>query len=398
MTVRSSESEPLAGAPLLDAEAVRHSFEATLGIPFTDGNSVEPLRNGVEIFPAMLAEIEAARERVRLLTFIYWKGTVARRFADVLSERARAGLRVEVLIDDVGSFAMPDELAERMAAAGVRLRRFRPVSRLRLGRVGNRTHRKVLVCDGAVGFTGGVGIAEEWEGDAREPGEWRETHFRVRGPAVRGLEGAFLDNWYESGAPLEEGAASPPLPERGPAAVQVLRSHGLSDRTTILTALRLLVRLSRRSLLVQTAYFVPDDTMREELCAAARRGVRIEVLLPGQHSDHRLCNLAGRSEYAPLLDAGVRISTYERTMLHTKVVLSDDRLALVGSPNFNQRSMRRDDEVAMVVLDSALAERLERDFRADLQHAARLDPATWPERGVWSRAKEWLARTIRPHL
>jgi cardiolipin synthase len=399
----SDASPPGAPAPELvddvaDADALRLAFETLLGLPFTSGNRVEPLRNGDEIFPAMLEAIGAARESVHLLTFVYWQGAVARRFAEVLAERARAGVRVRVLLDDVGCLPISAELVEAMTSAGVEVRRFRKVGRVRWRRIENRTHRKVLVCDGRIGFTGGVGIAEEWEGDARNPDEWRDTHFRVEGPAVRGLDGAFFDNWLEECGRLDE--AAPPVVDLRPGTtlVQTIRSSGLPSWTDCSTAARVLIRHARRRLRIQTAYFVPDDAIRDELCAARARGVEVEIMLPGRHSDHRLCNLAGRAQYQPLLDAGIRLLLYEHTMLHAKVATVDGLLSFVGSPNFNQRSARRDDEIALVLLDRELTAALDDDFDADLEHCCPIDPETWPRRGPWARTKEFLASFLRSRL
>jgi len=358
------------------------------------------LRNGAEIFPAMLEAIRAANDSVRLLTFIYWSGEVAKEFAHALSERARVGVTVQVLVDAVGSFAMPKAIEEELLDAGAEFRRFRPVSAWRLSRTNFRTHRKVLVCDGAVGFTGGVGIAEEWEGDARNPDEWRETHFRVSGPAVSGLEATFWGNWLEAGGELDTKVSQPSTggAAAGNVALQVVPSHGRLPRSEMMTVSELILQTAQRSLQIQTAYFVPDTRMRKQLCETAQRGVKIEVLLPGEHSDHRLCNFAGRSEYTELLEAGVQLCRYQKTMLHTKVAIVDHEYAVVGSPNFNQRSLRRDDEIALVLFDQALAETLAQHFQEDMQHAEEFDIERWPKRGLGHRIRERLAALIRREL
>ncbi len=386
--------------PLSDErESLRGALEAALGVPFTKGNHVQRLLNGDEIFPAMLTAVRSARRSVRFLTFIYWDGEIAEQFADALAERARAGVRVEALLDDVGSWPMPQELVERMTNAGVELRRFRPLRRLRIGRINHRTHRKVLVCDERVGFTGGVGIATPWTGSAETPADWRETHFEVRGPAVRGLEAAFFDNWKEAGGSLSLEESSGEVPESGGTSdVQVLCSNGRVASPEVQVALEVLLRRAERRLRIETAYFVPDEAFTKGLVDAAARGVRVEIMLPGTHTDQRLCNLAGRTAFAPLLDAGVELLRYERTMLHAKVLTMDGHLAFVGSPNMNQRSSRRDDEVAMVVLDPALVAVLDRDFDEDARHAERIDPERWPKRGAIARTREWFASFLRSEL
>lgn len=378
---------------------IEWTFEAMLGVPFSGGNSVRVLLNGEQIFPAMLSAIESAKHSVQFLTFVYWTGDIAKRFAATLADKARHGVRVSVLLDDVGSFEMPRELVDEMVTAGVHVRRFRPLKKLRLHRINHRTHRKVLVCDGEVGFSGGVGIAKQWEGAGDCPENWRDTHFELRGPVVRGLQGAFYDNWFETGEADE-------LPEiliaepdcQGEARIQVLRSHGLSKRSDVMTATLLLIRAARERVRIQTAYFVPDSTMRDELCATARRGVRVEVMLPGAHTDQRLCNLAGRTEFEDLLQAGVRLYTFERTMLHTKVATVDGQLAFVGSPNFNHRSTRRDDEIALTILDESLVGELDEHFDKDLESCREIDADSWPDRGLPARFREYLASFLKSRL
>ena len=375
------------------------AFETGLGTPFTDGNRVEPLRNGVRIFPAMLEAISQARTSIDLLTFIYWKGAIARRFAEALAAKACEGVRVRVLLDALGSMPMPRDLLRLMEDGGVQVRRFRPLTRWKIWRHGHRTHRKALVCDDRVGFTGGVGIAEEWEGDARDPSEWRDTHFRVLGPAVRGLKAAFLEHWLESGArtdaaELKVGELEP----AGPVRAQVVRSRGQGDWSDVLTATQILVTSPRRRLRLATAYFVPERRTVDALCEVARDGVEVDLLIPGPHNDHRMCRLAGQETFGPMLECGIRIWEYLPTMMHVKLATVDGVLAFVGSPNLNQRSMRRDDELALTLLDPALASELERQFDADLERARPIDLAAHKRRGPLARTKETLAQLLRPQL
>lgn len=401
-TAKTLSGKPLAGGPVgrvTDAAGYRRALETLIGVPATDGNRVEVLRNGDEIFPAMLAEIAGAEHTVDLLTYVYWSGEVAHRFADALAERAQAGVRVRVLLDAFGSGPMERDLVHRMREAGVRVEHFRRLLASPT-RANHRTHRKVCICDDTVGFTGGVGIAGEWEGDARHPGEWRDTHFRVRGPAVDGLRAAFVANWLETGNALAEDDERFPTPvEAGSSAVQVVRSQaaaaGITDTDQ---ALRALVRLSRRRLRVSTAYFVPDRPFLRLLRDAVHRGVDVEVLIPGQYADKRVMQLAAQEDFRPLLEAGVRICRYQQTMLHNKIVTVDGLVACVGSANLNSRSLAHDDEVCLIVHDTDVVGTLDAQMDEDLALSDELRLPAWRRRRRLVQAKERLAGRIEGWL
>src|SRR5690606_9284472 len=267
---------------------------------------------------------------------------------------------------------------EAMRSAGVEVEWFRPLRFWHLTRTANRTHRKVLLCDGRIGFTGGVGIGEEWEGDARGPSEWRDTHFRIEGPAVRGLRAAFIENWLEA-----TGSFEPPIrvwshdASGGNAAIQVVRSTASFGWSDIATLLRTILAAARARLRIQTAYFVPDATTRKLLCEAVARGVEVDVIVPGPHMDVRLSQLAGEAVYRPLLEGGVRIWTYQKTMMHAKILLVDGELACTGTANFNQRSMGKDDEITVSILDRETHDTLDRHFEEDLEASTPIDLETW---------------------
>jgi cardiolipin synthase len=346
-------------------------LEWALGQPFTLGNRIDVLRNGDEIFPAMLEAIEAARRSVAFVTFVYWTGEIAERFADALSDAARRGVKVRVVIDALGGLPMDARLPEGMEAAGVHVQWFRPISSLRFWRNSHRTHRKVLIVDHEVGFTGGVGIAEEWTGDARGPGEWRDTHFRVRGPAVMGLWAAFAGNWMEHRGELPDPEDNPPCAaEEGSARIMPVRatsSLGWSDVGTLFDAA---LALPRRRLWIATAYFVPDDTTAERLGGLAEAGVDVRVLVPSaEQSDKQIVDFANQRIIRRLLERGVRLYRFTPTMLHTKLILVDEALAVVGSANLNHRSVKKDDEIALAVLDEETARVLSSQYREDLERA-----------------------------
>lgn len=373
----------------------RAYFEHVLGAACLRGNRVDRLKNGDAIFPAMLEAIEDARDTIEFVTYVYWQGDIARRFADALAERAEAGVAVRVVLDGIGARPMDRDLVGRMVDAGVQVRWFRPPTTWRVWRWVHRTHRKVLVCDGRVGFTGGVGIAREWEGDAQDPEHWRDDHFRVEGPAVRALRAAFASNWAEIERRQPFGPDSPTvqhdLERAGDARVHVVRATSSFGQNDVAATVEAALRIARRRVRIATAYFAPDRPYGELLIEAVRRGVEVEVMAPGRHSDSRVSQRAGQRRYDALLDAGVRLWSYERTMLHRKVLLVDDVAAVVGSPNLNHRSLKKDDELCLVVHDAALIATLHADYEADLRDCEAIDPERWARRGGWRRFTERLA-------
>jgi len=346
----------------------------------------------------MHAAIERAEHRVEIVTFIYWAGGVAQKIATALARQAARGLTVRVLLDAFGSARMSSDLIEEMTEAGADVRLFRPISRLDVFKVTSRTHRKILVCDRNVAFTGGVGIATEWEGSARDPSEWRETHFRLTGPVVDGLHAAFMDNWAEAARFTVDDFPMHPPAKDGEALTHVICSTGGAPCSDMRVVILALIAAARRTLLLVTAYFVPDEELMEVLLDARDRGVDIAVMVPGTHSDVRLCNLASGQEMSLLVERGVRVHLYERTMLHAKIAIVDSEVSLIGSPNLNQRSMNLDDEVGVLVIDRRLARRLEDDFQADLEACEPFDASRWRDRSALQRVVEETGRRLRSGL
>jgi cardiolipin synthase len=386
--------------PVAPNVSYRRVLEGVLGVPATEGNQVDVLRNGDRIFPAMFDAIRAATSTVDFLTFVYWQGSTGEEMASLLAERAAAGVRVRVILDAIGAFSMDRGLVERMVAAGAQVEWFRPVNKARFWEANHRSHRKVLICDEEVAFTGGIGIADEWRGDARGPGEWRDTHFRVRGPAVDGLRAAFVQNWAETGRGLfDEGVDRFPVqPVAGPSTVQVVRGAAQAGWSDVATLVRSLLAVARERVRITTAYFVPDDATMRVLAGTARRGVEVDVVLPGAHVDKRFVQLASQSQYHRLLDAGVRLWSYEVSMLHAKVLTVDGQVASVGSANLTARSLLLDDEVNLVVFDSDVVAELDADFDRDLARSEAVDPEAWPDRGLAQRAKEAVAGLGGRHM
>ena len=384
--------------PVRTKDQWRQIVEGLVGIPVTEGNRIDVLRNGDEIFPAMLDAINSAERTIDFLTYVYWSGDIAERFAHTLARRARDGLRVRILLDALGSATMDLGLIKLMREAGCGVERFRPPS-WRVWETDLRTHRKVLVCDEQVAFTGGVGIAEEWEGDARHPGEWRDTHFRVRGPAVDGLRASFLSHWFETGNGLfDEHDTWPRQDQIGDALVQVLRTPAQYGFTDMALMFRSLVELAESRVRLVTAYFVPDDDFLENLKKAVQRGVEVELLLPGEHHDKRIVQAAGEDRFDELLEAGVRIQRYDRTMMHAKIMTVDGLVSFVGSANADHRSMRLNAENNLLVIDADLTATLDAHYDDDLAYASEVQMGQWSRRSLVQRAFETVTAVFDDRL
>ncbi|MES4887373.1 phospholipase D-like domain-containing protein [Streptomyces sp. NPDC096012] len=394
---------PAAGDSVTDAAArkqrLRRRLERLIGVAATEGNDLVPLRNGDEIFPAMLGAIREARHTIDMMTFVYWQGQIAHDFAAALAERARAGVRVRLLLDGFGAKQIERRLLDLMSEAGVQVAWFRKPVWLSPFKQNHRCHRKALIVDEHTAFTGGVGIAEEWCGDARDPGEWRDTHVQVRGPAVDGIAAAFAQNWAECHDELfDDRDRFTEHPQAGSSIVQVVRGSASIGWQDMQTLVRVMLASTEERFRLATAYFAPDTYFVDLLCRTARRGVRVEILLPGPHTDQRACQLAGQHHYTRLLEAGVRIYQYQPTMMHAKIITVDSVASLIGSTNFNRRSMDHDEEVMLAVLDAEFTASLDRDYDADLERSVDIDPARWRRRAMLQRAKEAAVTPIRRFL
>jgi cardiolipin synthase len=378
-------------------DAFRRTLEGVIGVPATEGNQLDVLRNGDEIFPAMLDAIAEAQHTIDLLTFVYWNGEICTEFAHRLAERAQAGVRVRLLLDSWGAHPMERQVIDDMDRAGVQVRWFRPLRRFRAGTVNHRTHRKVMVVDESVGFTGGVGIADEWRGNARNADEWRDTHFRVQGPAVDGLRAAFLDNWIETDPVLfdERVDRFPDQPKPGGTVVQCVRGASEVGSSDVATLFRTLLQTAQECVRITTAYFVPDDDLTQRLCEAAGRGVQVQILLPGPHADKRFVQLAGEAMYPELLAAGVELWNFQPSMMHAKVMTVDGVVANIGSANLNARSTVCDEEINVVALDATLVQVLDEQFDEDLEQSIRIEPGRWKQRSLTQRVAEQAVTPIR---
>lgn len=393
---RSTADHPTADHRTRSAAERRRVLETVTGVPATEGNLVEVLRDGDEIFPAMLDAIRAADHSVDFMTFVWWRGEVTERFVEAFCDRARDGLRVRVLLDGFGSLKMDRAQRDRMHEAGVQVHVFRDLATWKVWQVNMRTHRRALVCDGRVAFTGGVGIAQEWaDGGAEEVPAWRETHFRVTGPAVAGIHSSFLCNWMETHhRTVHDGERFPEQRAAGDSVVQVLRATSQLGWNDMAMALLSLTEIAEERIRITSAYFRPPATIRRALADAAARGVEVEVLVPGRHAEPVHYRLCGQHHYAELLDAGIRIHHYDRTMLHAKLVTVDGQLAFTGTTNVDARSIAINEQVGLLLHDPAVVAVLDEHFDEDLRHARTIDADDWRRRPLSQRVLERTAHTL----
>ena len=370
-----------------------------LGPPLMDGNQVEHLENGDEVFPAMLDAIGQAQRSINFETYVYWTGNVAVRFAEALAAKARDGVQVRVLLDAFGARKMDPELIEVMTEAGAMVEQFRPLRWYSIGMQNNRTHRKLLIVDGEVGFTGGVGIAEEWTGDAQDKEHWRDSHFRVTGPVVAQMQSGFADNWMQARGELIQGTEFfPDLDPVGDATAQAFNSSAEGGSEGVRVMYLLSIAAAERRIRIGTPYFVPDDFLLDTLLDAIDRGVNVQVLVPGHNNDSYLARFASRTRWGELLEAGAEIHVYEPTFYHTKVMIVDDLWVSVGSTNFDMRSFRYNDENNLNVLDREFARQMNAMFDRDLADSRRVTIAEWRNRPWSERFTEWWTGTLAAQL
>lgn len=360
-----------------------------LGPPLVGGNTVQTLQNGDEIFSAMLADIRGAQRTITFETYVYWSGEVGKSFADAFAERARAGVKVHVMIDWFGSKEIDHGFVRRMKDAGVELYQYHPVYFYDLttfAQLDHRTHRKLLVVDGKVAFTGGVGIADEWSGHGSDPKHWRDNHYRIQGPVVAQLQAAFMENWLQTtGNVLEGDDYFPPLEPAGTITAQVFKSnyHGGSESMQLLYLLS--VASAAHTIQMESAYFVPDDQTIEFLLAARKRGVNVEIIVPGPHIDEKVVRATSRSRWGKLLAAGVKIYEFRPTMFHCKLLVVDNLWVSIGSSNLDNRSFRLNDEANLNVLDGGFAQSQAAMFEADKKRSREITYDRWKDRPLWEQ-------------
>jgi cardiolipin synthase len=379
--------------------AFLQTMHALTGAPVSSGNKVELLKNGVQFFPSMLAAIRGAKKTINLEFYIYWDGEIGRVFAETLAERARAGIAVKIVLDAVGSVRMSQALIDFMSRNGIDLEWYHPLRWYTLSRANHRTHRKLLIVDGEIGFTGGAGIADEWLGDADTKEHWRETMIRVEGPVVTQMQFAFMDNWVKSRGELLTGLDYfPAVSDRGEQLTQVIKSSPTEGSSTVKLMYIISIVSATKSIYIANAYFLPDrDTVRA-LEGAVRRGVDVRVIVPGEFTDVPIVRQASRWHYEVLLRHGIRIFEYQPTMMHAKTMVVDSVWSTIGSSNFDDRSFRLNDEVNVNVFDAGVAAQMESMFRDDLAKCEEIKLGKWFRRPAFDRLKEKIADVFKPQL
>src|SRR5262245_40201230 len=333
------------------------TIEAHTDAPIVRENRLEVLLNGDETFPTMLRDIGSAKFTITFAQYLYEDGSIARDLAQAFAERCRAGIKVDILLDSHGSGKAPAEIIDTMRDAGCHVEYFRRIDAegiifpWKLLRYNYRSHRRVLVVDGKIGFTGGYGISEAWTGNGRTPDHWRDTNVRIEGPVVRFLQAAFAESWLETtGIAIGGEDYFPRLEPVGNTTAQIVKSSPTGGNFQNYMLFLLSINSAKESVLITNPYFIPDDVMTEALVKAVARGVRVLVLLPGE-ADSQLTYTASRSNYGPLLLGGVKIYEYKASLIHAKTIVVDGVWATIGSTNFDNRSFALNQEINLTVYD-----------------------------------------------
>lgn len=363
-----------------------------------DGNRVRALVNGDQIFPAMLGAIRSAQKSVTLETYIYWSGAVGHEFAEALRERAQQGVQVDVIVDWFGG-DLDDDLIEQMRGSGIAIHRYNPPTWTTLDRINHRTHRRLLVVDGKIGFIGGAGLSDKWSGNAQGPAHWRDTHFEVEGPVVAQLQSAFLDNWIKTTGEVPRSEAFlPPLEARGDARAHVFKASPGGGAKSMQLMYLLSISSARKSIDLSAAYFLPDEVALRSLVAAMNRGVRLRVIVPGPYMDVSLVARSSRAKWGVLLAAGAELYQYQPTMFHCKVMVVDGLWVSAGSTNFDSRSFTINDEANLNVYDAAFARAQTAIFEKDLERSKRFASADWEALSWWTKALDAAATALDSQL
>ena len=369
------------------------------GIPFSEGNSIELLNNGDRFYPSMLKAINESTRSITIEAYIYWAGEIGLTFAKALAAAAQRGVRVKVLLDAVGSASVGQEILDILKNGGCHLAWYNPIRFTTLRRINNRTHRKSLVCDGVIGFTGGAGIADHWTGDAQDEKHWRDLQIRVEGPAVRPLQSGFSQNWLEATGEMVTGPDFYPHPKpAGALALQTIMSSPETGASTVRVMYCLAISAARTSIDIANPYFVPDHVSIDLFRDAVKRGVRVRVMVAGISNDTWITRLNSVRLYGALLDAGVELLEYNRTMMHHKIMVVDRLWSTVGTANFDNRSFSHNEESNVALCDAAFATALTETFERDMTACQRVTKEAWLHRGVANKTIEALASFVQDQV
>ena len=379
----------------IDSDEFLATVTGATGVPNLAGNSIDILHNGDEFYPVMLEEITRARTSITIEAYIYWAGDIGRRFAHALAGKAREGIPVKILLDAVGSATIGTEILETLEGGGCQLAWYNRIHWYTIGRFNHRTHRKSLIVDGRVGFTGGAGIADVWMGHAQSPEHWRDTQVRIAGPAVTPLQTGFAQNWLKTTGELLSGATYYPEPVHvGPLAAQTVMSSPETGASSVRVMHYLPIVCARRSIYIANPYFIPDQTAIDTLVDARRRGVDVRIMVSGEHNDNWLARQNSIRLYGPLLKAGIQILDYSQTFLHQKTMVVDGLWITIGTTNFDNRSFAHNEETSVCVRDVRLARRMEEAFLADMRTCDRVELEAWLNRGLLAKSLEAVASLL----
>jgi cardiolipin synthase len=380
------------------------TLEAHTDAPVVGGNRVEVLLNGDETFPTMLRDIRSAKSTINFAQYVYQDGSIAHDLALAFAERCRAGVKANILLDSHGANEVPRAIIATMKEGGCHVEYFRRIEAQgiilpwKLLRYNYRSHRRILVIDGRIGFTGGYGIDEAWTGDGRTPKHWRDTNVRIEGPAVKFLQAAFGESWLETtGIAIGGDGFFPVLESRGEVAGQIIRSSPAGGSFQNYMLFLLSINSAKKSILITNPYFIPDDVMTEALVKAAGRGVRVIVLVQGE-ADSQFTYTASRAHYGPLLLGGVQIFEYKASLLHAKTMVVDSLWATIGTTNFDNRSFALNQEINLAVYNAGVASRLEKVFDEDLKYSKQISYDEWNSRSLYQRLIEFFIFPLKEQL
>jgi len=380
------------------------TIEAHTDAPIVSGNRIDVLLNGDETFPVMLRDIKAAKSTITFAQYLFEGGSLAREFAEAFAERCRNGVKADILLDSHGSGNTPADILALMRDAGCHVEFFRRVEApailfpWKLLQYNYRSHRRVLVIDGKVGFTGGYGIADTWQGDGRTADHWRDTNARIEGPVVKFLQAAFAESWLETtGTAIGGEGYFPRLQPIGKVPAQIVSSSPAGGSFQNYMLFLLSINSARKSILITNPYFIPDEVMTDALLKAVSRGVHVVILAPGK-IDSRLTYVASRGHYGDLLLGGVEIYEYQAALMHAKTMVVDGVWATIGSTNFDNRSFALNQELNLTVYDGSITRRLEEIFREDLKHSKKISYEEWNSRGVLERLWELFTFPVKEQL